>query len=340
LTQYDIDLLPTFQELPHAERDWLSALEADVYVPIYAGGSWIGLLALGSKISGDRYYDEDLVLLGTLADQTAVALENARLVDDLVQVNQDLQNTYMELAQANRELQEMDRLKSAFIGVITHELRSPFANIAFSLQVFTRYGLENLSLEQQEQLNQLTNNLHQAKAMVDNLVTFATFLSKQGKLSLTSVALSEVVHDTLQTLEPMARNKEQSLQVAVPTHLPLLQGDPDRLSDAIHHLVQNAIKFTGEGGEIWVRSRVENSQLVFEVEDNGVGVAVDKLEGLWEGFTQMADPLRRGTEGLGLGLALVKYIVTAHGGQVFAHSEEGQGSTFGFRLPLTGPEGQ
>ncbi|MBN1136361.1 MAG: GAF domain-containing protein [Anaerolineae bacterium] len=340
LTQYDIDLLPTFKDLPQAEREWLHNLDADVYVPIYAGGSWIGLLALGSKISGDRYYDKDLALLGTLADQTAVALENARLVDDLVQVNQDLQNTYMELAQANRELQEMDRLKSAFIGVITHELRSPFANIAFSLQVFTRYGVENLSPEQREQLNQLTNSLHQAKAMVDNLVTFATFLSKQGALSLASVAFGEVVNDTLKALEPMARNKEQALRVAVPTHLPPLQGDPDRLSDAIHHLVQNAIKFTGKGGEIWVRSRVENSQLVFEVKDNGVGVAADKLEGLWEGFAQMADPLRRGVEGLGLGLALVKYIVTAHGGQVFAHSEVGKGSIFGFRIPLTGPEGR
>lgn len=340
LTQYDIDLLPTFEDLPQAEREWLHALDADVYVPIYAGGSWIGLLALGSKISGDRYYDEDLVLLGTLADQTAVALENARLVDDLVQVNQDLQNTYMELAQANRELQEMDRLKSAFIGVITHELRSPFANIAFSLQIFTRQGVENLTTEQREQLSQLTDSLQQAKAMVDNLVTFATFLSKQGELSLAPLAFGPLVHETAKTLEPMARHKEQALRLAVPADLPRLHGDPDRLSDAIHHLVQNAIKFTGQGGEIWVRARVEGGQLVFEVEDNGVGVAAAKLEGLWEGFAQMADPLRRGVEGLGLGLALVKYIVTAHGGQVFAHSEEGQGSVFGFRLPLAGPEGR
>ncbi|MEJ2212210.1 MAG: GAF domain-containing sensor histidine kinase [Anaerolineae bacterium] len=296
LTQYDIDLLPSFEDLPQAERSWLRKLDADVYVPIYAGGSWIGLLALGSKISGNRYYDEDLVLLGTLADQTAVALENARLVDDLIQVNQDLQNTYTELAQANRELQEMDRLKSAFIGVITHELRSPFANIAFSLQVFTRCGVENLSPEQREQLTQLTNSLQQAKAMVDNLVTFATFLSKQGKLSLQPVAFGQVIDDALKALEPMARNKEQALRVDVPTTLPPFQGDPERLSNAVHHLVQNAIKFTGQGGEIWIRSRVEDSHLMFEVEDNGVGVAAAKLEGLWEGFAQMADPLRRGVE--------------------------------------------
>jgi signal transduction histidine kinase len=175
--------------------------------------------------------------------------------------------------------------------------------------------------------------------MVDNLVTFATFLSKQGELSLESVAFSKVVDETLKTLEPIAHNKGQALRVDVPADLPLLQGDPDRLSDAIHHLVQNAIKFTGEGGEIRVRSRLEDSQLVFEVKDNGVGVAADRLESLWEGFSQMADPLRRGVEGLGLGLALVKYIVSAHGGQVFAHSEEGKGSLFGFRIPMTGPKG-
>jgi signal transduction histidine kinase len=75
------------------------------------------------------------------------------------------------------------------------------------------------------------------------------------------------------------------------------------------------------------------------VKDSGVGIPADRLPDLWEGFTQMADPLRRGVEGLGLGLALVKYIVRAHGGRVWANSEEGVGSTFGFEIPLEGPQG-
>jgi signal transduction histidine kinase len=113
-----------------------------------------------------------------------------------------------------------------------------------------------------------------------------------------------------------------------------LRGDKDRLGDAVYHLVHNAIKFTETGGEVWVRCRSADHSIRFEVQDTGVGVPEDKLPTLWEDFTQMADPLRRGVEGLGLGLALVKYVVNAHdGGDVFAQGEEGVGSTFGFEIP-------
>ncbi len=337
LTQYDIDLLPAFQQIAGTERAWLSGLGMDVYVPIHAQESWIGLLALGPKVSGDRYFDEDLVLLSTLADQTAVALENARLVEDLIEINHDLEQAYATLAQANRQLQEMDRLKSAFIGAITHELRSPFANIAFSLQLFTRQGVENLTPEQREQLEQLTSSLKQAKAMVDNLVTFATFLSKQGELQLAELDFRELLSAALLPLQSMAETKDLTFYITVPEELPPVKGDRDRLSDAVHHLVHNAIKFTEAGGEIWILSQPTDKTILFEVKDTGVGIPAGQLPTLWEGFAQMADPLKRGVEGLGLGLALVKYIVGAHDGRVWAESEEGVGSTFGFEIPLSGP---
>jgi signal transduction histidine kinase len=339
LTQYDIDLLPEFRGLAKPERAWLTDLGMDVYVPIHAQGSWIGLLGLGPKVSGDRYYGDDLALLGTLSDQTAVALENARLVNDLIELNQDLEQAYATLAEANRQLQEMDRIKSAFIGVITHELRSPFANIAFSLQIFKRHGLETLSPEQREQLEQLTASLQEAKVMIDNLVTFATFLSKQGDLRLDQVDFRDVLQDTLMPLKSVADTKGLAIHTVVSDEMPPLQGDRERLADGVHHLVHNAIKFTAKGGEIWIRSQPTDAAILFEVKDSGVGIPADRLPDLWEGFTQMADPLRRGVEGLGLGLALVQYIVRAHGGRVWANSEEGVGSTFGFEIPLEGPQG-
>jgi len=338
LTQYDIDLLPSFRGTTAAEREWLASLDVDVYVPIYAKEEWIGLLALGPKVSGDRYFDADLMLLSTLADQTAVALENVRLVEDLKQLNADLKQAYTELDKANRLLQEMDRLKSAFIGVITHELRTPFANIDFSLQLFERYGVNHLPDEQAEQLQQLTQDVASARKMVDNLVTFATFLSKQGELRPSLFDFSQVIQDTLLPLQPMAESKGLTLHVTTPEDLPQIFGDQERLADAVHHLVQNAIKFT-EAGKVSIHSWAAEDTVHLEVTDTGVGVPADKLDTLWEDFTQMADPLRRGVEGLGLGLALVKYVVTAHGGSVWAESEEGVGSTFGFRVPLYPADG-
>ncbi len=340
VTQYDIDLLPRFQGIPPAERDWLASLAMDVYVPIYAKHDWIGLLALGPKVSGDRYFGDDLTLLSTLADQTAVALENARLVENLLQLNQDLRKAYAALDQANRQLQEMDKLKSAFIGVITHELRTPFANLTFSLQLLERYGLENLSPEYREQVEQLALGIKAAKTMIDNLVTFASFLAKQGELRLEQLDFVQVIQEALQPLETMAEGKGIALHSDLPKRLPALCGDRERLADAVYHLAHNAIRFTETGGEVWVHCRVKADAIHFEVKDSGVGVPADKLPTLWEGFAQMADPLQRGVEGLGLGLALVRYVATAHGGQVWADSHEGVGSTFGFQVPLGGPEAQ
>jgi signal transduction histidine kinase len=306
----------------------------DVYVPIHAKGEWIGLLALGPKLSGDRYFDDDLVMLRTLADQTAVALENARLVEDLIRAHNDLGQAYAALAQANRQLQELDKLKSAFIGVITHELRTPFANIVFSLELLERHGRQHLPPELGEQLDQLGNGVKAAKTMVDNLVTFATFLSKQGELRRAPLDFGQVVQASLLPLQTLAEAKRIVLHTEVPGDMPPVNGDRERLGDAVYHLVHNAIKFNAAGGQVWVRCQAADGALRFEVQDTGVGVPSDKLPTLWEGFTQMADPLRRGVEGLGLGLALVKYVVNAHGGQVWAASEPEAGSTFSFQIPL------
>lgn len=352
LAQYDIDLLPRYRAMEDTERAWLSGLSMDVYVPIYSKGNWIGLLGLGPKTTGDRYYEDDMNLLDTLADQTAIALENARLVSDLVQLNRDIKQAYADLEKANNQLKELDNLKSQFIGAVTHELRTPVANIQFSVQLMEKYGLDHLLPEQREQMQQLLAAVKHAKVMVDNLVAFATFISKQGELKLTQFSFSEVLGEVLLTLGPQAKRKGITLRADVgdpsaapsalipaePTPLPPVTGDRERLSDAVYHLIQNAIKFTGQDGRVTAHCWAKNGHLYYEVKDTGVGIPRERLSALWEGFEQMTDPLKRGVEGLGLGLALVRYVVNAHDGEVCADSEPGKGSTFSFRIPLAGPK--
>jgi len=138
----------------------------------------------------------------------------------------------------------------------------------------------------------------------------------------------------MMALKPLAVKKQLMLQVDNPATLPTIFGDVSRLRDAVYQLIHNAIKFTPIGGRVLVRCRPLPDAVRFEVEDTGIGVPPDQLPLLWEGFAQMSDPLRRGVEGLGLGLTLVKYVANAHSGEVFAQSEVGVGSTFGFQMPL------
>ncbi len=334
LTQYQVDMLPQFQKATAEEKAWLASLGMEVYVPIHAQGQWIGLLGLGPKNSRSRFYDKDLTLLSTLADQTAVALENARLFADLERVNNDLQAAYASLAEANTRLQEVDKLKSAFIGVVSHELRTPFANIGFSLHILERHGTEHWAEGQREELESLKQGIQKAKNMVEHLVSFASFLQKQGELQLSQVDVPQLIEATLHPLRPLAESRQITLHQHNGRTIPCLSADAARLGEAIHHLVQNAIKFTHEGGEVTVACWPEHDEVHVAVRDTGIGVPADRLPELWDNFTQMADPVKRGAEGVGLGLALVKAVVTAHGGQVFAESKEGAGSTFGFQLPL------
>jgi signal transduction histidine kinase len=178
-----------------------------------------------------------------------------------------------------------------------------------------------------------------AHTMSKNLVTFAAFVQKQGELKVEPVQFAEVVEEALSILRPIAENKGVKLTAEIAQNMPTVQGDAARLREAIHHLVHNAIKFmpgqrTPSTNKVAVKVWLGGQRIYFQVIDNGIGIPADKVDSIWEGFSQMADPLRRGTEGLGLGLTLVRYVIQAHGGEVWAKSDEGQGSQFGFELPL------
>lgn len=303
-----------------------SLLEA----PLNVRGETIGVIMAVNYDRESIFVDEDLHTLTTLASHAAIAIDNARLFEAQAQ-------SYDALQRANAQMQEMDRLKSAFIGVITHELRTPIANLDFSLQILERYGVEDWPEEQRDQLGQLKEGIATAQRTIDNLVSFTTYISKQGNLLLDRFDFPLLVEEAIEPMRAIAEGKGLALSLEVTDPLPPVCGDRERLSDAVHHLVDNAIKFTPEGGAIYIRCWAASEQAHFEVLDTGVGVPPDKLPGLWEGFAQMADPVRRGVEGLGLGLALVRYVVGAHGGQVHAESQENVGSVFGFRVPLDGP---
>jgi len=337
LRQYDVDVLPAFRGVSAAERATLARWKMEILLPIRTMGQLVGVLAVGSKRSRDPYFDGDMAYLATLADETGVALQNARLFSDLRDASQQTENLNRTLAQANEQLKELDKLKSAFIGVITHELRSPFAALDFSMQLIQKYGLDNLLPEQREQLEQLSEGLKRAQTMINNLITFASLLSKQGQMCMVPVDLKQIARETVTTLEPMARKKEVTLKLDLPAVIPTVAGDRDRLSEAVYHLVHNAIKFNRQGGSVNLACRCTPEQVTVTVSDTGVGIAPEKLNEVWKDFTQVADPLRRGVEGLGLGLPLVQYVVKAHNGDVWARSEPGEGSMFGFTLPLPRP---
>lgn len=260
---------------------------------------------------------------------------------------QDIQKLYRQLQQRNKELKEFNvqleqanKLKSDFLSVISHELRTPFVSADFALQAIPKYGTDNFKTEQRELFDQLTGSLQNARRMIDNLIATASLLSKQARLHVENVDIVQLINDTLFTLRPLADRKRITLTAQHPAELVLPAGDRERLGEAIWHLTHNAIKFTGNEGKVTVQARIEKGTLIIEVSDTGVGIPEEKQAKVWESFAQLADSLKRGMEGLGLGLALVRYVAVSHGGNVILHSEAGVGSTIGFWIPTGEDKGE
>lgn len=306
--------------------------------PMLAGEEVMGAL-IGGRLAGHpAFTDEEFQLLESVAALSAATLHHLRTFQNLAQAHAHLQSLNAQLQDAYQHLQDLDRLKSAFLGVVTHELRSPFAGIDLSLQVLKRYSKECPD-SVRDQFAQLEQSILEASGKVDALVSFASLLGRQELLTTTLLDFADVVDQVVLVLGPMAQSRRVILRVSGgrPVHV---EGSAERLREALQHLVHNAIKFNQPGGQVFISYAVEGDMLTCQVRDTGAGIPPEQLPAIWQGFYQASDPMRRGVEGLGLGLALVKLIVESHHGEVWAESTPGEGSTFGFRIPVRQPAGK
>jgi len=336
LTQYDIDLLRRFEEMPPQERAWLASLGMDVYVPIYAKGEWIGLLALGAKISGNRYFDEDLILLSTLADQTAVALENARLFDDLKARNVENERLNRELAAANRELSRLDQAKSDFINVASHELRTPLTRVrGYTDMLGEMLGDESLTSDMTLRMTAgISKAAQRLEEIVDTMFDISQIDTETLALDPKPTSVGQVVNQAMDTWIAALEERKQRLTTKGLAALPTVTADSKRLQQVFSHLIQNAIKYTPDGGRIYITGRVlgegmplQDQSVEIVVADTGIGIAPEDQERVFEKFYRVGDVLLHSTgktkfkgAGPGLGLTIARGILQAHGGRIWVES--------------------
>lgn len=355
LTQYDIDLLPRFREASPAERAWLTSLDMDVYVPIYAKGEWIGLLALGPKVRGDRYFDDDLVLLSTLADQTAVALENARLFDDLKARNAENERLNQELAAANRELARLDQAKSDFINVASHELRTPLTQVlGYTDMLNEMSGDGSLTPEIGWQMTEgISKAAGRLEEIIDTMFVISRIDTETLSLDPSETSVAMIVSTAVDNWTTALEERKLTLTVEGLAELPLITADGKRLWQVFSHLIQNAIKYTPDGGQIRIIGHLlgvgmlpQDQTVEVVVADTGIGIAPDDLERIFEKFYRVGDVLLHSTgktkfkgAGPGLGLTIARGFVEAHGGRIWAESpgyneETCPGTKFHVVLPV------
>lgn len=262
------------------------------------------------------------------ADQLVVYAHELR---DLFKREQ-LERQALEIA--SRRLGELDRLKAAFLGVVTHELLTPFADIGLALQVLQRECQEP-TLDLQESVDELATKIAGLYRLVSGVVKFAELVSKRRDPKLRSVSLDHLIPRAVQPVAVLAEAREVDFRVLVPSDLPKVHADPELLDEAIFQMAHNAVKFNLPGGRAQVRAFESEEWVVVEVTDTGVGLGPERLAVLGQPFEQSADALRRGQEGLGIGWTFVRYVAEVHGGATSVESAgPRQGSTFRLVLPI------
>jgi PAS domain S-box-containing protein len=237
------------------------------------------------------------------------------------------------LRQMAADLSEANRLKTEFLATLAHELRNPLAPIRSGLQFIRRAPGDAAAVSRVHEI--MGRQLDHLVLLVDDLLDVARIQRGQVELRCEPVDLATVVNAAIETSMPLLQAARHSFDVHLPTlPLPLL-ADPTRLTQVISNLLNNAARYTPNGGRIALRAEHDGDEAVITVTDNGIGIATDALEAVFRMFTQVGQAQQPGSGGLGIGLSLVRSLVELHGGSVRADSAgTNAGSRFTVRLPL------
>ncbi len=266
-----------------------------------------------------RFTEDDVRLLRLAADRVALAIEHARL--------------YEIERQARRQAEEANRMKDEFLALVSHELRSPLNAMLGYAAMLRHEGLEARRVK--HAVDVIERSGRAQAQLIDDLLDTARIISGKLRLSVGPVDLVSVIEESIQTIQPAADAKGILLQADLPSEIGQITGDPDRLRQVVWNLLSNAVKFTPPGGRVEARLERVDPHIHITVSDTGKGISPEFLPCVFDRFRQADGSSARRHGGLGLGLALVRYLVELHGGTIEAASEgEGRGATFKVTLPV------
>ena len=282
--------------------------------------TFLGLTAIGALI------------VAALARERQVALAQLGALN--AQLEARVEERTARLRESEAQLREIDRRKDHFLATLSHELRNPLAPMRNAVELLKRGNGDEKRLEFARGV--LERQLRHMERLVSDLLYLARINADKLELQLAPVELGALVAEAVETVRPAAERRRQTLEVRLPAQPLPLRGDAARLIQAIGNLLNNACKYTDEGGHIQIEARQDGACADVVVTDDGIGIPADMLERVFDTFTQVPDANARADGGLGIGLALVRRLAHLHGGSVVAASDgPGRGSRFRLRLPLS-----
>jgi two-component system, OmpR family, phosphate regulon sensor histidine kinase PhoR len=280
-----------------------------------------------------------LISMGVISREKldeAITEQIMQLREALQRNNQQLEmrvkERTLELEQALEKLSELNKMKVNFVSNISHELRTPLTHVKGYLELIINKSLGTVNDEQLDALNVVQRATDRLEQLIESLILFSTSEREEFNLQFKLFNLSESCNKVASRLTDKVKTGEINLQMKFAPDLPLIEADQEKIEWAILQLLDNAVKFTPPGGKVLLKCEKEGKVVRISIMDTGIGIPKNKFDELFAPFHQLDGSTTRRFGGTGLGLALVKKIIEAHGSYVHVKSEEGKGSKFEFLL--------
>jgi len=314
-------------------------LGVEILTPLNIKNKTVGLIVLGPKESNDMYNNEDLQVLEVIGAQAAIALQNAFLYEESLKFSQKLkrevERATKDLREANIHLRQLDKAKTEFISITSHQLRTPLSGIKGYLSMLLENDFGRLNQEQRKVISDVFKNTDRLVRLVNLFLNVSRIESGRLKLEKTKFDFIELIKESIREMQTEAEKKNLKLEFIKSKKVKLaITADKDKLQDVILNLIDNAIKYTPQG-KITVKVEEVGKMVRTSVKDTGVGIAPEEAHELFTKFTRGKKISQVNTTGAGLGLFIAKKIVELHKGKIWVKSEgEGKGSEFVFEIPI------
>lgn len=303
-------------------RDGDGDARSSLVVPLRLRGQIIGALDFFEMERYRQWSEEDIALVEAVADQVALAVENAR--------------AYEEIQKTAVQLREVDELKSQFLANMSHELRTPLNSIIGFSRVLLK-GIDGPLTElQRADLNSIHNNGQYLLGLINDILDLSRIEAGKMELVFEPADLSPIIDGVMTSVIGLVKDRPITLVKEVADDLPIVRADTTRIRQVILNLVSNAAKFTEEG-TITLRAWADSEYITISITDTGIGIPEEFHERIFQEFRQVDGSATRRASGTGLGLPISRHFIELHGGRIWLESTVGVGSTFTFNIPIHGP---
>jgi signal transduction histidine kinase len=254
--------------------------------------------------------------------------------DELAQLSEAINRSALALSKMEEERNNLDKSKSEFLSITSHELRTPITPLKAQLQMLQQEYFGKLTDKQKESISIILRNAERLNKIIEDFLEISRIEAARLKFAFRKTDLHDTMKETIEFMTGFAKEKNISLQ-ATNNQLPIIEIDPDRISQVLRNLVHNAIKFSPQNSTIEINAELQNDHILISVKDQGVGLNTEDQIRVFEPFYQVEGSLSRNYGGTGLGLTICRGIIEAQKGKIWVESKPNIGSTFYFTVPLT-----